>query len=191
MRDYLQLPDGYRKLTDIDLMNNKKEMLLVNGAAVLLMVLCVLPAALRVPLAALFDTSDMLAYALRFLALAGGTVLYLVLHELVHGIFMWHYTKVKPRYGFTGLYAYAGSDAYFCRTHYLVIALAPVVIWGIVLAVLTAMATPAWFWVVYGIQIFNISGAAGDLYVTMRLLRMPQDILITDSGVAMQVFCRE
>ena len=191
MRDYLQLPDGYRKLTDIDLMNNKKEMLLVNGAAVLLMVLCVLPAAQRVPLAALFDTSDMLAYALRFLALAGGTVLYLVLHELVHGIFMWHYTKVKPRYGFTGMYAYAGSDAYFCRTHYLIIALAPVVIWGVVLAVLTAMATPAWFWVVYGIQIFNISGAAGDLYVTIRLLRMPQDILITDSGVAMQVFCRE
>ena len=191
MRDYLQLPDGYRKLTDIDLMNNKKEMLLVNGAAVLLMVLCVLPAALRVPLAALFDTTDMLAYALRFLALAGGTVLYLVLHELVHGIFMWHYTKVKPRYGFTGMYAYAGSDAYFCRTHYLIIALAPVVIWGVVLAVLTAMATPAWFWVVYGIQIFNISGAAGDLYVTIRLLRMPQDILITDSGVAMQVFCRE
>ena len=191
MRDYLQLPAGYRKLTDIDLQNNKKEMLLVNGGALVLMVLCALPGMLRVPISALFDTGDMLAYALRFVALAGGTVLYLVLHELVHGIFMWYYTKVKPRYGFTGLYAYAGSDAYFCRTHYLIVALAPVVLWGAVLAVLTALAGPQWFWVVYFIQIFNISGAAGDLYVTWRLLRMSQDILITDSGVAMQVFTRE
>lgn len=191
MKDYLQLPDGYRKLMDIDMMNNKKEMLLVNGAGVLLMVLCIVPAALQVPITALFDTSDMLAYALRFLTLAGGTVLYIVLHELVHGIFMWHYTRTKPRYGFTGIYAYASSDAYFCRTHYLIIALAPVVIWGIVLAILSAVANPAWFWVVYFIQMTNISGAAGDFYVTVRLLRMPPDILITDSGVAMQVFCRQ
>ena len=191
MQDWSHLPDGYRKLLDIDLQNNKKEMLLVNLGAVALMILMVLPAAFHVPLSALFDTSDMLAYTLRFLALAGGMVLYLVLHELVHGLCMWHYSGVKPHYGFTGVYAYAGSSAYFCRRHYIVIALAPIAVWGLVLTVLTAPATPQWFWVVYFIQIFNVSGAAGDLYVTFRLLRLPGDILITDSGVAMQVFCRE
>ena len=46
----------------------------------------------------------------------------------------------------------------------------------------------AWFWVVFAIQIMNLSGAAGDLYVTVRFLRLPKDILVKDTGVAMTVY---
>ena len=191
MKDYLQLPAAYCKLAEIDLQNNKKEMILVNGFSLALAAAAALPAALRHPFGPLFEAESPIILLQRFAVQIVGMALYLVLHELVHGVFMWYYTKEKPRYGFTGLYAYAGSDAYFCRSHYIIIALAPVVVWGAVLAVLTPLANPQWFWVVYLIQVFNISGAAGDLYVTARLLRMPRDILITDSGVAMQVFGRE
>lgn len=44
------------------------------------------------------------------------------------------------------------------------------------------------FWVVYFIQITNISGAAGDLYITFRFRKLPNDILINDTGVEMRVY---
>ena len=66
----------------------------------------------------------------------GGMVLYIFLHEFVHGIFIKRYSGKKADYGFTGMYAYAGSKPYFNKKSYLVIALAPVVLWGIVLTAL-------------------------------------------------------
>ena len=65
------------------------------------------------------------------------------------------------------------------------------VIWGIVLAVLTALVPDSWFWPVYFIQMANISGAAGDLYVFWRLGRMSPEILVNDTGVAMTGYLPE
>ena len=59
---------------------------------------------------------------------------------------------------------------------------------GRVLALLAALLPAEWYWAVQLIQLINLSGAAGDLYVTWLLCRMPKDILIQDAGVAMQVF---
>lgn len=115
-------------------------------------------------------------------------VLYIVLHELVHGIFMKRFSGIKPNYGFTLMYAYAGSTAYFNKKHYIIIALAPIVVWGIVLTIINCFVPASWFWVVYFIQIMNISGAAGDLYVTYKFSKMPKNILVHDSGVAMTVY---
>ena len=88
------------------------------------------------------------------------------------------------------MYAYAGSDAYFGKKPYIVIALAPVVVWGVVLLILNLLAGDGWFWVVWLIQVSNLSGAAGDLYVTAKLSKMSADILIQDSGVSMTVYER-
>jgi len=68
--------------------------------------------------------------------------------------------------------------------------LAPVVFWGIVLAVINVLVPLEWFWVVYFIQIINLSGAAGDLYVTVKFSRLPSDILVQDYGVGMTVYSR-
>ena len=119
-----------------------------------------------------------------------GYIAYIVLHELVHGVFMKCFSGIKPKYGFTLMYAYAGSSAYFNKKSYIIIALAPVVIWGAVLGVLCAVLPQSWFWVVYLIQIGNISGAAGDFYVTFKFLKLPKDILVNDTGVAMTVYTK-
>ena len=89
------------------------------------------------------------------------------------------------------MYAYAGSNCYFNKKHYIIIALAPIVIWGIVLLVLNLVFKETWFWVIYFIQIFNLSGAAGDLYVTYRFSKLPKDILIKDIGVNMTIYTKE
>lgn len=185
------LPAGYREACHIDLQKDKKLMLLVNLLALAIMLIMGGIGHRIVPLGALFDMDSIALYALRFIVLIGGIIIYLVLHELVHGIFMRGFSGVRPHYGFTGLYAYAGSTAYFNKKHYIIIALAPVVIWGIVLAVLTALVPDSWFWPVYFIQMANISGAAGDLYVFWRLGRMSPEILVNDTGVAMTVYLPE
>ncbi|MBP3293454.1 MAG: DUF3267 domain-containing protein, partial [Clostridia bacterium] len=119
-----------------------------------------------------------------------GVLLYLVLHELIHGVFMRHYSGQRPFYGFTGMYAYAGSNCYFGHTAYTVIALAPIVLLGIALLLLNLFGGREWFWCIYFIQITNLSGAAGDLYVTRMFSRLPPDILILDVGVRMTVYSK-
>ena len=66
------------------------------------------------------------------------------------------------------------------------------VLWGAVLFVLMLTVPTSWFWVVYIVQISNLSGAAGDFFVTLRFSRFPKDILVRDSGVSMCVYsCAE
>ena len=176
MKAHETLPEGYRELCSIDLQKNKKTMLLVNAAAIIIAVAMVVPACFYVPISALFDMENGFAgYIIRFASIAVLSVLYIVLHELVHGIAMKLCGTKKVKYGFTGMYAFAGSEDYYDKKAYVFIALNPFV--------------PAeWFWVVYLIQISNISGAAGDFFVTLKFSRFPKDILVRDYGVGMTVY---
>ena len=191
MKNTVSLPEGYREAFGIDLQKNKKLMLLVNGIAIAIMLPMAFLGALAVPFVSFFG-SDELWYMplLKASVLMLGYIAYIVLHELVHGVFMKCFSGIKPKYGFTLMYAYAGSSAYFNKKSYIIIALAPVVIWGAVLGVLCAVLPQSWFWVVYLIQIGNISGAAGDFYVTFKFLKLPKDILVNDTGVAMTVYTK-
>lgn len=40
----------------------------------------------------------------------------------------------------------------------------------------------------YGVQIANVSGSAGDLYCVIKALSYPRGALIQDTGVKMHVF---
>jgi hypothetical protein len=60
-----------------------------------------------------------------------------------------------------------------------------------VLLIINLFVPLGWFWVVYLIQIANISGAAGDFFVTVKFLKMPRDILVQDYGVGMTVYSKE
>jgi len=192
MHSYETLPEGYREWMKVDLQKNKKLALIVNGIGLIIAVVMAVIGQLIVPIQTLFDMEAGLGmYTLRFVVLLAGMVAYIILHELVHGVVMKHYSGQKPFYGFTGLYAYAGSKCYFDRRSYIVIALAPIVVWGVVLLILNLFAAGSWFWVVYFIQISNVSGAAGDFYVSARFSKMPQDILVNDVGVSMTVYVKE
>ncbi len=191
MKAVSQLPDGYREIYAIDLQKNKKLALLVNGLAIAIAVLLAVPAHFAVSIGTLFDMSRGYgAYFLRFGVLMVSIVAYMVLHELVHGVAMKLCGTKRVKYGFTGLYAFAGSEDYYGKASYIFIALAPVVLWGVVLLVLQFFVPTSWFWVVYLVQISNLSGAAGDYFVTLRFSRLPKDILVQDYGVGMKVYSR-
>ncbi len=191
MRSYSELPEAYTEILQIDLQKNKRLMLLVNALAIAIGVIMAVPMHFYVPIGSLFSMDKgLFAYSVRFAALVVLMIAYIVLHELVHGMAMKLCGTKKIKYGFTGMYAFAGSTDYYAKKPYIFIALAPVVLWGVVLAVINPFVPRDWFWVVWMLQIVNISGAAGDLYVTCRFLRMPSDILVRDHGMSMKVYGR-
>ena len=185
------LPEGYKEFYSVDLQKDKKMSLLVNGIAFVIGLLMFIPMNFFVPISTLFSMENGKAeYMIRMLSIAVLTVIYMVLHELVHGISMKLCGTKKVKYGFTGMYAFAGSDDYYGKKPYIFIALAPVVLWGIVLAVINFCVPYEWIWVVYFLQIVNISGAAGDFFVTAKFSGFSEDILVKDHGVGMVVYSK-
>ena len=187
MKALENLPEGYHEIYAIDLQKNKKMSILVNALAIIIAVAMIIPMHLIVPFSTLFGQD----YTTRMIVWVVLLIAYMVLHELIHGVAMKLCGTKKVKYGFTGMYAFAGSNDYYSKKPYIFIALAPVVLWGIVLAVVNPFVPVDWFWIVYLIQVCNLSGAAGDLFVTVKFSRMPKDILIRDYGVGMTVYSQE
>ena len=192
MKAVEKLPEGYQEIYALNLQKDKKMSLIVNLIAVIITVLLVVPMHFVVPIWTMFSMEAGLKnYIFRFVALLVFMVLYIILHELVHGAAMKLCGTKKVKYGFTGIYAFAGSKDYYDKKSYIFIALAPVVLWGVVLAVVNPFVPVEWFWIVYLVQIMNLSGAAGDLFVTIKFSRMPRNILVQDFGLGMTVYSKE
>lgn len=183
------LPEDYGEIYSLNLQKDKRTAIIVNLLALAIAAVMAVSMNFFVPVTSFFDMSGgIVRYFLRLAALIVLMVLYMVLHELVHGIAMKLCGTKRVKYGFTGLYAFAGSEDYYDKKSYIFIALAPIVLWGTVLAAVNFFVPTEWFWIVYMIQLINISGAAGDLFAAVKFSRMPKDILIQDSGVSMRVF---
>ena len=183
------LPEDYGEIYSLNLQKDKRTAIIVNLLALAIAAVMAVSMNFFVPVTSVFDMSGgIVRYFLRLAALIVLMVLYMVLHELVHGVAMKLCGTKRVKYGFIGLYAFAGSEDYYDKKSYIFIALAPIVLWGTVLAAVNFFVPTEWFWIVYMIQLINISGAAGDLFAAVKFSRMPKDILIQDSGVSMRVF---
>lgn len=194
MKSVKSLPVGYKEIMTVNLQTNKKLAFGVNAAAVIVMVFMAVVMHLFVPVSTFFDIegeSSYLIFLLKMIVALAGYLVYMVFHELTHAVAMKAFGTKKVKFGYTGLYAFAGSDEYYTKGEYIIIALAPIVVWGIVLGVLNLLVPMEWFWVVYFVQMGNISGAAGDIYVTAKFMKLPKDILVHDSGLDMNVYSAE
>ena len=188
MKTTWELPEGYGQKYLIDLKDNKKQFWIVNGLS--LGIVAVLLAVFALLLWKGFLALHFEGLPVQMIVMGLGMLAYIPLHELVHGVCIRRFSGKRANYGFTLVYAYAGSECYFNKRDYLVIAAAPVVFWGIVFLILLFLLPVNWRWVPYAWQLFNLSGAAGDFYVFHRLNREPDTILCQDTGVKMAVFDR-
>ena len=120
MHCFHHLPGGYRESLRIDLQKDRKSALLVNSAAVLSALALLWIGNRLVPLRGAFLGGDgpwipLLRLAVMWVGLAA----YIVLHELTHAAAMKLCEAGKLRFGFTGLYAFAGSEGdYFDKRAY-------------------------------------------------------------------------
>jgi hypothetical protein len=120
-----------------------------------------------------------------------GCLLTLVLHELTHGMAMLRF-GAKPKYGiiWKGLMFYATSPEYaYHRNNYVVIALAPLIFISI-LVVLGMWLLQGTLWVaLLGIcGTINASGAVGDMWVTMIVLRYANTAYVIDERDGIRLF---
>ncbi|MBQ3864307.1 MAG: DUF3267 domain-containing protein [Clostridia bacterium] len=186
---YAELPAGYRESFSIDLQKNRKEFWTVNLLSAVLAIVVLAAGLLLVPFreAVRYFLENSLRMG-RLLILLAAMFIYIILHEAVHGVTMKAVGTPKVKFGFTGAFAYAGSSDYYAKIPYLWIAVMPVLFFGILFLALSLAVDRSWFWTVHLLQVINVSGAAGDLYVMARLLGREKTILVKDTGTAMQVY---
>ena len=90
------LPEGHREIYSVNLQKDKKAALIVNIAALILMVIFVIIGILIVPISYTFDNDGSIVTVwLKTIAVLAGMIVYFILHELVHGITMKHYGAKK------------------------------------------------------------------------------------------------
>ena len=187
-----KLPENYREIELIDLQKNRKQSIIVNGLAVVICLTMFFLMSIRINIFDWFDSLNESQMIIRLVVVSVGYFAYIIAHELTHGVTMKLMGGKQVKYGFTGLYAFAGSEEdYFSRKPYMCIAMAPVVVWGIIFLVLQLALGESWLWVIYFLQMGNLGGAAGDLYVTFKMLKMPDSVYVKDTGVNMTVYDRQ
>lgn len=194
-----ELPETYQPVGTLDLSKDRKALMLLNLLA-FVVILAVWSFFMRLvewmrPDAAaegltlaINGLGDLGKYVLLILVLTG---VMLALHEGIHGLFFWLFTRSRPRFAVRLAYAYAAApEWYLPRNQYLVTALSPLVGITLICVLLILVVPPAWFWAVGFVMIFNASGAVGDLWVAGWLLTMPSDCYACDCGDAVTLYRR-
>src|SRR5438105_13285283 len=118
----------------------------------------------------------------------GAYLVILPLHEGIHGL-AFAFWGGKPYYGAKLPFAlYCGAkDQVFRRNQYLVVGLAPLVIITLAAIVFTLLAPGLAVYTLFG-SIGNFSGAAGDVWMALRLLRQPDSVLAEDTEVGYRLW---
>jgi len=184
------LPDNYQEVLHWKVTEKTSRVITLNILGVLLFVIFGLFfSGLAVLLGKLPSQGR---YGLGEIGLAfAGILLTFVLHELMHGLFM-RIFGARPTYGilWKGMMFYATSPGYaYHRNNYIVIALAPLVCISI-LVVLGMWLLQGTLWVaLWGIcGVINASGAIGDMWITMIVLRYATTACVMDERDGIRVF---
>ena len=116
-------------------------------------------------------------------------VLYIILHEAIHGVCFWTFTRTRPKFAFRLTYASASAPDWFIpRNLYLITELAPLAVLTLAGLALFSIAPAAWLAPIWLVSTINAGGAAGDLVVAGWLLFQPHTCLAQDCGDAVTLF---
>lgn len=200
---YSELPEGYKLVKEVDAVKDKKFVVLLNVVAGVIMILAaILLWVLRFKLfggsgeVSVFlplDVEPVWQLELFLLILVICTVVYLVLHELTHGIVYKLLTHEKLKFGLTLSCAYCGVPHVFVtRKTALLSLITPLSLFSLVF-LLMVFLTDGWL-ATMAILLFSIhfGGCSGDMYDTWLLLTsLRGDILMNDTGPKQSFYLRQ
>ena len=178
-----QLPPNYQFDMKMDLKKDKKINIAIQGLFLLI-------AAVMIGLAMWlnFPTKNNWGTGLTVLVTVAMCAVYMITHELIHGIFLKLLSGVKPKYFVRFPFLCTGSEAYFNKTSFTIVALAPVVIWGILLPAMLALLPADYFLSIYIVTALNFAGAAGDYFQVFAISKLSPTALMQDNGKETKVF---
>jgi hypothetical protein len=181
-----ELPPEYQVVFTLDLSRNLLVSIILNIVAVFVFVLAgFLFARASMLLRPDFWADDLadLYSSKEIVNMLIALVLMLIIHEAVHGLAFWFITRERPKFGFTGIYAYtAAPEWYIPRNPMVVSALAPLVlltVLGIVL--MPIMPSVALSGLVFFLSL-NTAGSVGDIFLVFWIITRTPTALVNDHG---------
>ena len=186
------LPAGYIQSGQIDLKKDKRLTILLNIGALIVFAFCFyLLSAITAWLRPDIKTFSGNITVTSILGALGLTVLILLLHEGIHGLFFWIFSRSRPVFGLRPLYAYAGApNWFFPKRQFAITALAPLVIIGVAGLLLLLLVPISWILISVLLVALNTSGASGDVFVFIRLLKSSPTSFAKDTGDVVTFFDR-
>jgi len=176
-----ELPAGYRPALVVDA-KNAKFGIVMNVVALLIMIAIMIPAVFLIKPTGFFENYSLT----RNIVLVGAMLLYIVLHELTHGLAYKLLTKQKLTFGITLTVAYCGvPHVYVYRKAAMIALLAPFLAFLPVFLLPIFFLENAWDQLYCAILLaLHIGGCAGDLYDTLLyIFRFRRtDTLMRDTG---------
>lgn len=176
---YNELPKNSKEFFSIDA-KDSKTILWLNIVAVVMLVIVGLPFILFKP----YDISSLDTFFTFLIIILPSMFMYIVLHELIHGLVYKLYTKQKLTFGFTLFVAFCGvPNIYIKKKAALVAVLAPFVFFSIILIPVILIVSANLFYLI-SLFIFclHFSGCVGDFFVAYILIKSKGEVIINDTG---------
>lgn len=189
------LPETYQLKETIDLSKQKKLALGLNLAGIGLFIVIfyllsfIVSIVRGVESLPLFSMTSSKTAWLSFLGIIAGFIALIILHEAAHGLFFWLYTRKMPKFAMKLSYAYAAAPDWYIRLNaYRIVATAPIfMITGLGLLI-SLFAPVSWLMGLILFMSINFASAIGDIYVILRLWKVPESTYIQDAGDRMSFF---
>lgn len=193
MKNYYEtLPEGYTEIYHIDA-KDKKTGLVFNLAAFGIMIAVIAVAVAVIIIGVGAERSfEFLGFPL--LVMVAGMILYVVLHELLHGVAYKALTGRRLTFGMSWSCAFCGvPDIYVSRRTALVALVTPFAVFTLVLIPLAAVLyfiSLSYFFSVAMILAMHLGGCIGDLYMLCLLLFKFKDrtLLMKDTGPEQYIY---
>lgn len=190
-----ELPSNYELIYSIDAKSKKIGIIFtIVSLAILLVVMgiCIIPLLInKASIEINRGSTDLLiAYVIFMVAL----FLYIILHELVHGMVYKVLTKQKLTFGLTWSCAFCGVPNIYCYRKTALYALAaPLTVFSIILIPLTVylyFVDPVYYLMSAFILGLHLGGCCGDMYMIWLLLARfkSNKTLIKDTGPAQTIY---
>lgn len=188
MKTCKKLPESHRgkQIVCIELERSPVLSRLIRVVSAVLAIIFFLIGYLIYPVEALLEMDDVFVH---LVALMLGMMSVFLVHELLRGLLMRIFSGVKPIVRYVGSYPHAACEAYFGRTIQQIINIVPPV--AVVLMLLVLLLTTAdmsWKWMVWLILTVGVCSSVGDVYVTIRMMHLPEDILVQNVGPTYLVY---
>lgn len=183
VQDTSVLPSPYRVHRTVDLKTDKKFALAVQGLFVLVAFLAV-AAALLLDLPLASGWGPLVTIPVTLVA----CLVYMAVHEATHGVVLHLLTKVRPSYAMRFPFLTTGSHVYLTRRSVVIAALAPAILWGIVLSVALFTVPADYRLTAYILLALNFAGSSGDYVEVALAVRQQRGALLQDHGSKIHVF---
>jgi hypothetical protein len=186
------LPENYQHYKTLDI-HNFKAMVFLNLLAIGMLILTIYLSnhviKLLRPDISVLSENVLSIKTDNILHIFGVSIIVIVIHELIHGIFFWIYTNDRPTFAFKLLYAYAAAPEWFIpKVNFIVIGLSPAIIITIMVTFLIMIVPSSWIKIVSLAGIINFAGSTGDFVVIIWILTFRYNLLVRDSGDAFDVY---